>query len=92
MRKKDILFGLLIAVIIGLFSFLASISPDGLERVAKDNGFVGKAGAFLNAPFKDYLIPWIHNEKISGSFAGILGVVIVFILGQAIAKLLKRDK
>ena len=36
MNKKDIFTGLLIAVVLAIFAFLASGFPDGLERIAED--------------------------------------------------------
>lgn len=92
MKRKDIFIGLSIAIILAIFSFLASSSPDGLERVAEDKNFLGTAGVMLNSPVPDYLFPGVNNEKIAGSLAGISGVLIVFALGFGIAKYLKEDK
>jgi cobalt/nickel transport system permease protein len=40
--KKDLAFGVAIAVMLYLLAPLASRLPDGLERIAKDKGFSGK--------------------------------------------------
>ena len=90
MKRKDIFIGLLIAITLAIFSFLASSSPDGLERIAEDKNFLEKAATILSSPIPDYLFPGINNEKIAGSFAGISGVLIVFSLGIGIAKLLEE--
>lgn len=92
MKKKEILFGLLIAVILAIFSFLASSSPDGLERVAEDKNFLEKAFSLIRSPLPDYLLPFEINEQLSTVLAGITGVFIVFILGWQAAKLLKHKK
>lgn len=91
MRKRDVLIGLLIAVTLAIFSFIASSSPDGLERVAEDKNFVERAMSIIKSPIPDYLFPGINNEKLAGSLAGIAGVLIVFTLGTGLAKLV-RDK
>jgi len=92
MKKRDIFIGLSLAIILAIFSFLSSSSPDGLERVAKDKNFLGKATNIIKSPIPDYLFPGINNEKLAGSFSGIAGVLIVFILGIGLAKLLRERK
>jgi len=92
MKKRDIFIGLSLAMILAVFSFLASNSPDGLERVAKDKNFIEKAFNIIKSPIPDYLFRGINNEKLAGSFAGIAGVLIVFVLGMALARLLKERK
>ncbi len=69
--------GLAIALVITLFSPLASASPDGLEKVAEDNAFIDSA---KDAPYEiiaDYVFPWVHNEDLATILAGIVGVLIV---------------
>ena len=89
MKGRDIFIGLLVAVILAIFSFLASSSPDGLERVAEDKNFIESASVVLKSPIPDYVFPGIHNEKIAGSIAGIAGVFIMFGLGIGLSRLLK---
>ena len=91
MKRKDIIIGLVLAMALAIFSFLASSSPDGLERVAEDKNFIEKATNIVKSPIPDYLFPGIKNEKIAGSLAGIAGVIIIFALGYSLAKLLSRD-
>lgn len=70
--------GLGIALMAALFSPLASPSPDGLERVAQDYGFLGKA---LTAPLSllpNYSVPFIRNPTAGTILAGLLGTLIVF--------------
>ncbi len=92
MKKSDIFIGLGLAMVLAIFSFLASSSPDGLERVAKDNNLLEKAANIIKSPIPDYLFPGINNEKLAGSFAGISGVLIVFALGVALARLLEEKR
>ncbi|MCM8781791.1 MAG: PDGLE domain-containing protein [Candidatus Omnitrophica bacterium] len=90
MRKNDIFIGLLVSITLATFSFLASSSPDGLERVAEDKNFIEKAVNIIKAPIPDYLFPKIDNGKLAGSVAGIAGVLTVFTLGIIIAKVVKK--
>ena len=91
MKRKDIIAGLVLAMALAIFSFLASSSPDGLERVAEDKNFIEKAINIVKSPIPDYLFPGIKNENIAGSLAGVAGVIIIFALGYSLAKLLSRD-
>ena len=48
MRLKWWVAGYFIALAVALLSPLASGSPDGLERVAEDRGFLGRAAGHAN--------------------------------------------
>ncbi|MDM8000588.1 MAG: PDGLE domain-containing protein [Dehalococcoidia bacterium] len=79
-----------IALLFALLSPLASGSPDGLEKVAEDKGFIDKA---TEPPFQiiaDYLFPGIHNEALATILAGIIGTVAIFAIVYAVAWLLRR--
>jgi hypothetical protein len=81
---------LAIAFVLAFLSPLASGSPDGLERVAEDKGFIGKAS---EPPFKviaNYVFPGIHNEALATILAGIVGTIAVFAVVYAVAWLLRR--
>ncbi|HEX6326849.1 MAG TPA: energy-coupling factor ABC transporter permease [Jiangellaceae bacterium] len=76
------------ALIAGALSFLASGSPDGLERVAESEGFADSARdhAFGNFAFADY-------GEIGGipvGLAGLLGVVVTVIIGLTVFRLVRR--
>lgn len=92
MKKRDIILGLAVALLLAVFSFLASSSPDGLERVAKDRGFIESAVSMIRAPIPDYLAPGVANERMAGSLAGITGVLVVFVLGIGLGILIKKTK
>ncbi len=51
-----------------LVSPFASTHPDGLERVAEDQGFIEKAEetepAWKNAPLPDYTVPGLNEKKV----------------------------
>ena len=55
----------------------ASSEPDGLERVAEDEGLAGRA---KDAPFEllaDYRVPGVEGETASTILAGAIGVAAV---------------
>jgi cobalt/nickel transport protein len=95
MQKKEIIIWLLTALIIaGMISWFASSSPDGLERIAADKGFLekGEVEPVLKAPFADYMVPKIPSEKIATSLAGIFGTLIVFGATYLVARRLEKKR
>lgn len=84
--------GVAIAALLALLSPLASGSPDGLERVAEDQGFLSRAVEPLYNLLPDYTIPGVGNEALSTILAGLVGVIIVVALGYGIALLLRRRR
>ncbi len=90
LKKYWWVLGLLLALVVTLFSPLASPHPDGLERVAEDQGFLGRG---QDAPYEivpDYVFPGVGNEQVATIVAGIVGTLIVFGLGYGLALLLRR--
>lgn len=86
--------GLGISLLLALFlSPFASSSPDGLESVAEKKGFSEKAeeaGLWKYAPFRDYTLPRIKNEKISTALSGFVGTLAIFFIVSGIAKLIRK--
>ena len=89
MRSNTRLFliaGLLVAVGLALVvSGFASGSPDGLERVAEDKGFLETAQdhLFADGPLADYAVKGVDNERLSTGLSGLVGVLITFGVGLA---------
>jgi hypothetical protein len=78
MKSKWWLISFLVCLAIASLSPLASSSPDGLERVAEDKGFIALA---QEAPFQviaDYAFPGIGSEAMATILAGLIGTVILF--------------
>ena len=63
----------------------ASSSPDGLERVAADNGFAPRAES-RDAPLFDYGT----DSKLATALAGFAGTLIVFAAGGAVVRMARR--
>jgi cobalt/nickel transport system permease protein len=70
--------GLGLSLIVAAFSFTASGSPDGLERVAEDHGFLARAMEPFYRIFPDYSLPFVGNPVISGILAVVAGTLLVF--------------
>ncbi len=80
---------LVIAILLGVFmSPWASSSPDGLEKVAADKGFLKKAEeekpVWTHSPMKDYTVSGVKNEKVSTALSGFIGVLITVVVAIAI--------
>lgn len=90
-RKYWWLIFLLLAVVVALFSPLASPHPDGLERVAEDKGFLDKAREAYYSIIPDYVFPGIESEAVATIVAGVFGTLLMFGLGYGIAWLLRRQ-
>jgi cobalt/nickel transport protein len=87
-----LLGGLLVAAGLGLFaSGFASSSPDGLEKVAGDTGFLQTARdhLFADGPLAGYAVKGIDNERLSTGVSGLIGVLVTFGLGIALFALVR---
>jgi cobalt/nickel transport system permease protein len=73
-----VVVGLLVAVVVAVFSPLASGSPDGLEKVADELGFLALGEAPVYEILPDYTIPFINNEALTTIIAVVVGSLIVF--------------
>ena len=82
---------LLAALLVGgLLSILASSAPDGLEKIAADNGFLGKGTRLIEGLLPDYTIPGVSNHALATALAGFTGTLGVFAALYAIGWLLGR--
>ena len=79
---------LILALLLAILSPLASSSPDGLEKVAEDKGFISVALEPFFEVVPDYVIPGVTNEAVATILAGIVGTLILFGIGYGLAKLL----
>jgi hypothetical protein len=83
-----IVAGLAVALALAFFvSPRASSHPDGLERVAIDEGFADEATAHdvEDSPLADYGVEGVDDERLSTGLSGIIGVVVTFaVAGGAI--------
>ncbi len=70
-------------VVLGLafvVSRFASSSPDGLEKVAQDEGFADTATEHTTAesPLADYGVRGVDDEDLATGLSGVIGVAVTF--------------
>jgi hypothetical protein len=70
--------GLLLALAVVLLSPLASRHPDGLARVANDQGISSQERESPVRVIPRYLFPGIQDERLATIVSGLLGVAVVF--------------
>ncbi|GAA2457743.1 energy-coupling factor ABC transporter permease [Streptomyces lavendulocolor] len=81
-------------VLAGVVSFYASASPDGLEKVAADQGIDKKAEehAAADSPLADYGVSGLTDARLSGGLAGTIGVGGTVLVGTGVFRALRRRK
>ncbi|WP_432156945.1 MULTISPECIES: energy-coupling factor ABC transporter permease [unclassified Streptomyces] len=81
-------------VLAGFVSYYASSSPDGLEKVAADQGIDQKAEEHANAdsPLADYGVKDVDDARLSGGLAGVIGVGTTVVAGSAVFWAVRRRR
>jgi hypothetical protein len=90
-----VIAGLLVTIGLAMaVSGFASSSPDGLERVAEDKGFLetAKDHLLVDSPVADYAVKGVDNERLSTGLSGLIGVLITFGIGLALFALLRATR
>jgi hypothetical protein len=81
----------IVTAIVVVLAPLASPDPDGLEAVAKQQGWLGAAQQAIHGVFPGYSIQGFDGA--SGTIvSGLIGVGIVFVAIVALGRLLRRRK
>ena len=87
---KTVLAALVVAVALAaVVSPFASSSPDGLEKVAAEQGFAD-AGREDDAPAAGYAAPGVDDEKVATGLAGLAGTIAVFLLMTGVVVVVRR--
>jgi cobalt/nickel transport protein len=92
-NRKFYISGFILSLFLaGVVSFYASSSPDGLEKVAEDIGFIETAKDHSNAggALADYGVKGIENERASVGVAGVIGVIGTAVVAGIGFKLIAR--
>ena len=92
--RTFVLAGLIVTLLLAaVVSQFAAPDPDGLERVAADQGFADSAQehALAGSPFADYATEGLDNSALSLAVAGVTGVGITLAVGTGIA-MAARDR
>jgi cobalt/nickel transport system permease protein/cobalt/nickel transport protein len=85
--------GLLVTLLLaGVASFYASGSPDGLERVADEQGISQAEEDHLtgDGPLADYETRGVDDPRLSGGLAGVTGALVVLLLAGGLAYGVRR--
>ncbi|MBT2410510.1 energy-coupling factor ABC transporter permease [Streptomyces sp. ISL-12] len=94
-RRTIWLTGLAVSVVLaGFVSFYASASPDGLEKVAADQGIDAKAEehAAADSPLADYGVKDVTDARLSGGLAGVIGVGVTVVAGSTVFWAVRRRR
>ncbi|MFI6037573.1 energy-coupling factor ABC transporter permease [Streptomyces sp. NPDC051315] len=78
----------------GFVSFYASADPDGLEKVAADQGIDRKTEehATADSPLADYGVKDVEDARLSGGLAGVIGVGVTVVAGSTVFWVVRRRR
>lgn len=88
-----LIVGMLGSVLVaGLAGFFASQEPDGLQRVAQDQGFASdeEPSATSDGPLSGYDVEGVENEGLSASISAVAGLGLTMVLGMGLFWFLSR--
>lgn len=94
-RRALVLVGLLVALVLaGLASYYASSDPDGLNKVAADQGFDSreKDHDLKDSPFAGYETTGVDDGRLSGGLAGVVGVGVTFLVVGGLVYAVRRGQ
>ncbi|MEV5611821.1 energy-coupling factor ABC transporter permease [Streptomyces sp. NPDC052225] len=94
-HRKVWVIGLVTSLVLaGFVSFYASANPDGLEKVAHDEGIdrTAKEHASADSPLADYGVKNITDSRLSGGLAGVIGVGVTVVAGTGVFWALRRRR
>ncbi|MEY3169437.1 MAG: hypothetical protein RLZZ17_689 [Actinomycetota bacterium] len=94
LKKFYLSFFLVAIALAGGASYYASTQPDGLEKVAEEEGFLdtAKDSAVADSPLSDYGILGLDNERLSVGLAGVIGVIATALVALALFTLLRKKR
>ena len=95
LTRVAVLVGLVVALALaGVVSYYASGSPDGLNKVAMDEGFAKgeKDHALDDSPLAGYSLKGVDGERLSGGLAGVAGVGLTFVIAGGAALAMRRRR
>jgi len=87
--------GLLLSLLLGgIVSYFASGSPDGLNRVAEDEGFAQtqEQHGLDESPLAGYETRGVGNGALSGGLAGLAGVGLTFLAASGVVLVVRRRR
>jgi PDGLE domain len=88
-----VVVGLALATVLaGVVSGFASGEPDGLNKVAEDEGFIDQEQEhdLSGSPVAGYEVDGVDDDRLSTGTAGVIGVGITFLFGCGLFLLVRR--
>lgn len=92
-NRKFYIAGFVVSLFLaGVVSFYASSSPDGLEKVAEDIGFIetAKDHSLADSALADYGLAGVDNERLSVGASGVIGVLVTSVVGFGLFMLIRK--
>jgi hypothetical protein len=96
--KRNVVFvvvGLIVAATLAtVASRWASSEPDGLNKVAEEQGFASteEGHALDDGPVAGYEVDGVENEGLSKALSGLLGVAVTFAVGAGLFALMRARR
>ncbi len=89
MKKRAYTGALVLALLAAFAAPFASSEPDGLQRVARDEGFgvTEREHSLRDGPFAGYGFDAVDGHEAGRSMAAFAGVVLTFLLAFAVTTL-----
>jgi cobalt/nickel transport system permease protein len=75
-------------VLAGLGVFIASTRPDGIQKLALQTGITSHAAVLLASPMADYRLQVLSSPFLTRSLAGLIGLLLVYVLCLGVSRLL----
>lgn len=94
MRRLFIAGGLLAVVLAAIVSYYASSQPDGLNKVAADQGIAAqeKQSATSGSPLAGYSLSGVSNDRLSNAGAGLVGIAVTGAVGFGLFQLVRMRR
>ena len=93
--RTVLIVGAVVALLLaGVVSYYASSAPDGLNKVAADQGIskTEKQHDLDGSPLSGYGTAGVDNDRLSGGLAGVAGVGLTFAIVGGLALAVRRGK
>ncbi len=83
----------LVVVLAGFVSYYASTSPDGLNKIAADQGLATSSPPIsATTPLAGYDVTGVGNPRASKAVAGVVGVAVTFAISGGLVVIVRRRR
>lgn len=91
-RNLGFALGASAMILAGAGIFVASTHPDGIQRLAQQTGIVGQTATLFRTPFADYQAAFVSSPWLTKSIAGMVGILVVYVLCLVISRFLTAGR